>query len=537
MTFGTLAEELARRGHEVTIVTVRARGKSIPNYREILIDRVTTFGDHFKNYNFSEWRDKIFGFTHLRNTVLPKFLESALETEQMQTLINSQEKFDAVLGEFFFSQQPLLAFGPKFNASLIDLCPAFPQANTIRMVGNPMGISYLPETEVDLTDRMTFSQRLFNTIFSVFKMAHDYAYLLPTSEKVMRRCFRYPGAESLPPINSLMERVSLVLANSHFSNHYPRPYAPNVVEIGGFHIKTPDELPQDLQTFMDEAADGVILVSFGTNIKSHMISEERGKALASFFEGLKARVLWRWDNEGVTKDSTKLLVKKWLPQQSILAHPNCILYLTHGGFSSLTEGIYFGVPFVGVPFFVDQHHNVNFIKAIGIGLKFDIFEETNDDLARAVNTVLNTPTFRENVKAQSQIMRDQPQTPMDRAIFWIEYVIRHKGAHHLKPASVYLPLYQYLLLDVVAFIFIVLALAMIILYRLVVIFFQAAIFLTKVWEQHQRRHYDKPIHEQIYVFIISLPIGILTLTAVTIQNVIAKVIELSKSKKLDKKKL
>ena len=35
----------------------------------------------------------------------------------------------------------------------------------------------------------------------------------------------------------------------------------------------------------------------------------------------------------------------------------------------------------------------------------------------------------------SSIMRDQPQKPLDRAIFWIEYVIRHKGATHLRTAS------------------------------------------------------------------------------------------------------
>jgi glucuronosyltransferase len=37
---------------------------------------------------------------------------------------------------------------------------------------------------------------------------------------------------------------------------------------------------------------------------------------------------------------------------------------------------------------------------------------------------------------------------MDTAIFWTEYVIRHKGAPHLRSAAVDLPWYQYLLLDI-----------------------------------------------------------------------------------------
>ena len=40
---------------------------------------------------------------------------------------------------------------------------------------------------------------------------------------------------------------------------------------------------------------------------------------------------------------------------------------------------------------------------------------------------------------------------LDTAVYWTEYVIRHKGAHHLKTAAVHMPWYQYLLLDVIAF--------------------------------------------------------------------------------------
>ena len=41
-------------------------------------------------------------------------------------------------------------------------------------------------------------------------------------------------------------------------------------------------------------------------------------------------------------------------------------------------------------------------------------------------------------------------SPMDTAIYWTEYVIRHRGAPHLRTAGADLPLYQYLLLDVTA---------------------------------------------------------------------------------------
>ena len=38
----------------------------------------------------------------------------------------------------------------------------------------------------------------------------------------------------------------------------------------------------------------------------------------------------------------------------------------------------------------------------------------------------------------------------ERILFWINYIIRHNGAPHLRSAAVDMPLYQYLSLDVIA---------------------------------------------------------------------------------------
>lgn len=59
-------------------------------------------------------------------------------------------------------------------------------------------------------------------------------------------------------------------------------------------------------------------------------------------------------------------------------------------------------------------------------------------------------SYRENAKRLSRIYMDRPMSAMDTAIFWTEYVIRHKGAAHLRPAILDLAWYQYLLLDVLA---------------------------------------------------------------------------------------
>jgi hypothetical protein len=48
------------------------------------------------------------------------------------------------------------------------------------------------------------------------------------------------------------------------------------------------------------------------------------------------------------------LITDWLPQNDVLAHPNCTLFVSHGGFNGVTEAAYHGVPTVVIPSLGDQ---------------------------------------------------------------------------------------------------------------------------------------------------------------------------------------
>lgn len=56
--------------------------------------------------------------------------------------------------------------------------------------------------------------------------------------------------------------------------------------------------------------------------------------------------------------------------------------------------------------------------------------------------------YKENSKIRSEIFKDSHPRPMDRAVYWIEYVLRHGGANHLTSSSVVLNYNQYFLVDV-----------------------------------------------------------------------------------------
>lgn len=58
--------------------------------------------------------------------------------------------------------------------------------------------------------------------------------------------------------------------------------------------------------------------------------------------------------------------------------------------------------------------------------------------------------YLQNAKIISERYRDQPMTPTDTMVYWSEYVIRHKGAPHLRSAGLDLNYFQYHNIDAFA---------------------------------------------------------------------------------------
>ncbi|KAK4322958.1 hypothetical protein Pmani_006309 [Petrolisthes manimaculis] len=75
-------------------------------------------------------------------------------------------------------------------------------------------------------------------------------------------------------------------------------------------------------------------------------------------------------------------------------------------------------------------------------------ELTVDDLVTTIIKITTNPQYMENMKSLSRILRDQLTTPKERAVYWTEYVIRHKGAPQLKCPAADLSWVEFLMLDV-----------------------------------------------------------------------------------------
>lgn len=134
---------------------------------------------------------------------------------------------------------------------------------------------------------------------------------------------------------------------------------PGIVHIGGAHIKPPKPLPSNLQEFIDQSEHGVILFSLGAYLQSSEMPKEKIQIILKALGTLKQRVIWKFEDESM-KAPPNVLIKKWLPQGDILAHPNVILFITHGG-KLICIFIVLEVSFMDFPLFFSRYRNVGHI--------------------------------------------------------------------------------------------------------------------------------------------------------------------------------
>lgn len=441
--FEALLKGLAARGHQVYVLGHLPQKKPLMNYTDIsvqgslpgiinnfTIDFALELGKDAKLLNF------------IWNTNLD-ICRIVLEHPKVQRLINGDEKFDLIITEIF-GPDCFLGLSHRFKAPIISMISSvmLPWAND--RIGNPAHPAYIPNYFVPYTQYMTFGERFINTVTTeVLKLGHYYLSELPM-DKLSRQHF----GSDVPPIAELKKKTSLILVNSHFSLNVPRPTVPTLIEVGGIHIQEKGKLPEDLETFINEAKDGVIYFSLGSLVRAETLPKDKLEAVISAFSGIPQRVLWKIDT--TVELPQNVMADKWYPQFEILSHPNVRVFITHGGLMGIQEAVHAGVPIVGIPLFADQEYNIMNCVLKGTAVLVPYDSVTKETLSSALDTVLHDPSYRQKAQELSRLFRDRPHTPLETAIFWTEYVIRHGGAPHLRSAAVDLTWYQYLLLDVIA---------------------------------------------------------------------------------------
>ncbi|XP_077607102.1 UDP-glucuronosyltransferase 2B31-like isoform X1 [Crocuta crocuta] len=457
----TILDELVQRGHEVTVLTSSSSilvgpSKSSPikfevYHAHLLKDDFEIFfqklitqwiynmpKDTFWAY-FSQMQEAFWGYSHFieklcKNAVLNKKLMKKLQ----------ESKFDVMLAD------PVGPCG-ELIAELLKI----PLVYSLRFSpgyafekyrgGLPFPPSYVPVIMSELSDQMTFMERVKNMIYVLY-----FDFWFQTFDEKRWDQFYSEVLGRPTTFSELMRKADLWLIRTYWDFEFPRPVLPHFEFVGGLHCKPAKPLPREMEEFAQSSGEnGIVVFTLGSMV--HNISEERANMIASALAQIPQKVLWRFEGKKPDTLGPNTRLYDWIPQNDLLGHPKTKAFITHGGSNGIYEAISHGIPMVGIPLFADQPHNIAHMKAKGAAVRLDFHTMSSRDLLTALRTIINDPSYKENAMRLSRIHHDQPTKPLDRAVFWIEFVMRHKGAKHLRPASHDLSWVQYHSLDVIGF--------------------------------------------------------------------------------------
>ncbi|XP_067293667.1 UDP-glucuronosyltransferase 2A1-like isoform X1 [Pseudorasbora parva] len=318
----------------------------------------------------------------------------------------------------------------------------------------PTPPSYVPAVAVQdhLTDHMSFTERVKNMLLYIMYTSLFRVNMRFTYDQLYTEIWGKPTT-----MCETMGKADIWLIRTYWDFEYPRPLLPNFKFVGGLHCKPAKPLSKELEKFVQSSGDhGVVVFSLGSMINN--LTMERANTVASALGQIPQKVLWRYSGKTPETLAPNTKLYDWMPQNDLLGHPKTKVFITHGGTNGLYEAIYHGVPMVGLPLFADQPDNMMHMKTKGAAVVLDINTMESKDLADALKTVLNNLSYKESIMRLSRIHHDQPMKPLDQAVFWIEFVMRNKGAKHLRVQAHDLSWYQYHCLDVLAFLLSIVAL-------------------------------------------------------------------------------
>ncbi|XP_051545128.1 UDP-glucuronosyltransferase 2C1-like [Myxocyprinus asiaticus] len=307
----------------------------------------------------------------------------------------------------------------------------------------PSPLSYVPVPGVKLTDKMTFGQRVHNIIGYFFSLLHKKYFVYSHYQSF---CNKYFGSEI--HYVSLLQDADIWLMRNDFTFEFPRPTMPNVIYMGGFQCKPAKPLPSDLEEFVQSSGQqGLIVMSLGTLFS--YLPQDITEEIAAAFAQVPQKIIWRHTGSRPVNIGNNTLLVDWLPQNDLLGHPQTKVFVTHGGTNGIQEAIYHGVPILGLPLVFDQPDNLSRMKVKGTAKLVDIAELDRTMILQALEELLYNSTYRENMQRLSRLHHDQPMKPLDRAIFWIEFVIKNGGVSHLRTQSFRMSWIAYHSIDVI----------------------------------------------------------------------------------------
>ncbi|NP_001265679.1 UDP glucuronosyltransferase 1 family, polypeptide A6 precursor [Sus scrofa] len=447
-------QQLQQKGHDTVVVAPDAtmyikegafytlKTYPVPFRKEDLREAFVSLGHTiFENDPFLQRMLKIYKKVKKDSALLLSACSHLLHNKELMASL-AASGFDAVFTDPFLPCGPIVA--QYLGLPAVFFLNGLPCQLDFQGTQCPNPLSYVPRPLSGNSDHMTFLERVKNMLVALsegFLCSAVYSPYAPLASEVLQRDVT---------VQDLMSSASVWLIRNDFVNNYPRPIMPNTVFIGGINCASKTPLSQEFEAYVNASGEhGIVVFSLGSMVSE--IPEQKAMEIADALGKIPQTVLWRYTGPAPPNLAKNTKLVKWLPQNDLLGHPKARAFITHSGSHGIYEGICNGVPMVMMPLFGDQMDNAKRMETRGAGVTLNVLEMTSKDLENALNTVIKDKSYKENIMRLSSLHKDRPIEPLDLAVFWVEFVMRHKGAPHLRPAAHDLTWYQYHSLDVIGF--------------------------------------------------------------------------------------
>lgn len=179
----------------------------------------------------------------------------------------------------------------------------------------------------------------------------------------------------------------------------------------------------------------VVYVSFGSE---YFLSKEEREEIAKGLEMSNANFIWvvRFPvghaigleealPEGFLErvKGRGIVVNGWAPQAQILGHPSTGGFVSHCGWGSVIESIYYGVPLLASPMQLDQPLHARLAVEIGVGVEILKDEDgliLRDEVAKVINKVVvekrEGELQREKARELSKKLREEGEGELHEAV-------------------------------------------------------------------------------------------------------------------------
>lgn len=232
-TFAVLLRELSKKGHNLTVISHFPLKHAVPNYKDIGLK--STISHDINLTTLHVGRTMKYFLPLLLGSYGSYDCEQVYSSEAVQNFLIENKHLDLAIISHF-NTNCFLTLAKKYNIPVVRVlaCGLLPWTDD--RYANPNNPSFIPNNFLEYSDKMSFFERLENSLLVLFHNVYFNNLLAKKDKEISTKYFGELGASLFDD----MLNDSILLVNTHFSVNYPRPLVPNIIEVGGIHIGQPN---------------------------------------------------------------------------------------------------------------------------------------------------------------------------------------------------------------------------------------------------------------------------------------------------------